>query len=81
MAAAGFLDKQIGSELGISLNTLRTYWTRIREKVGEAPRTALAVAYVTSEAPDPYEPMDSLVDGGWLYDIEKGTILASDGVN
>lgn len=46
LAAAGFLDKQISAELGVSLNTLRTYWTRIRAKIGEAPRSALAVAYV-----------------------------------
>ena len=36
LAAAGMLDKQISPELDISLNTLRTYWTRIREKVGNA---------------------------------------------
>jgi DNA-binding CsgD family transcriptional regulator len=46
LAAAGFLDKQIGMELGVSLNTLRTYWTRIQTKVGEGSRSALAVAYV-----------------------------------
>ncbi len=45
-ASAGYLDKQIGQELGVSLNTLRTYWQRIRTKIGEAPRSALAVAYV-----------------------------------
>ncbi len=44
-AAAGYLDKQIGVEMGISLNTLRTYWQRIRSKIGDAPRAALAVAY------------------------------------
>src|ERR1700686_2509183 len=46
MAAHGFLEKEISAELGVSLNTLRTYWTRIRGKVGDAPRIALATAFV-----------------------------------
>ncbi len=46
LAASGYLDKEIGLELGVSLNTLRTYWTRIRAKVGEGSRTALAAAYI-----------------------------------
>jgi len=50
LAAAGYLDKQISVELGVSLNTLRTYWTRVRTKVGEAPRSALAAAYVQHAA-------------------------------
>ncbi|HLK15095.1 MAG TPA: helix-turn-helix transcriptional regulator [Fimbriimonadaceae bacterium] len=49
-AAAGYLDKQIAAEIGVSLNTLRTYWKRIRAKVGEAARTALAAEYVRQTA-------------------------------
>ena len=46
LASTGLLDKEIGAELGLSLNTLRTYWTRIRSKVGEGSRSALVAAYV-----------------------------------
>lgn len=45
LASAGLLDKQIANELGITLNTLRTYWARIRSKVGEVPRSALAALF------------------------------------
>lgn len=44
LAATGRIDKEICAELGISPNTLRTYWARIRAKLGEVPRSALAVA-------------------------------------
>ncbi|HLK15236.1 MAG TPA: PAS domain-containing protein [Fimbriimonadaceae bacterium] len=68
LAAAGFLDKQIGPELGVSLNTLRTYWTRIRSKVGDGTRSALAVAYVeqlTKESePEPDGP-------DWEVDLKR----------
>ncbi len=73
-AAAGYLDKQISQTLGVSLNTLRTYWQRIRGKLGDAPRAALAVAYVeqvasaseTSEATQ--QPFD------WEIDLDRDVI-------
>ena len=34
LAMAGRIDKQIASEMGISLGTVRVYWKRIRAKVG-----------------------------------------------
>jgi DNA-binding CsgD family transcriptional regulator/GAF domain-containing protein len=49
LAAAGLLDKQISHELGLSLNTLRTYWTRIRQKGGNLPRAALTVSFVQGQ--------------------------------
>jgi DNA-binding CsgD family transcriptional regulator len=67
-AAAGYIDKQIGQQLGVSVNTLRTYWQRIRSKIGEAPRSALAAAYVTHIAqtvdttPEPQFSPDWQVD-------------------
>src|SRR5208283_3184498 len=68
LAAAGFLDKQIGPELGVSLNTLRTYWTRIRGKLGDGTRSALAVGYV--------EHMSAMGDSNigeadWEIDLER----------
>lgn len=82
LAAVGFLDKQIGEELGISLNTLRTYWSRIRAKSGEAPRTALVVAFASSEArqADP-ESRSPILHEGWIYDVETNLALASDSIN
>lgn len=68
LAAAGFLDKQIGVELGVSLNTLRTYWTRIRSKVGEGSRSALAVAYVEQLSVGGEHGPDWEIDiQGWIW--------------
>jgi DNA-binding CsgD family transcriptional regulator/PAS domain-containing protein len=71
LAAEGFIDKEISSELGVSLNTLRTYWSRIRSKAGEVPRSALAVAYVgqtsnSSVAEKPDGPDWEIDLGRWM---------------
>jgi len=76
LASAGLLDKEIGRSLGISLNTLRTYWTRIRGKVGEGSRSALAIAYVahkTSKEDDGPDWEADLVTGKyeWISDREN----------
>jgi DNA-binding CsgD family transcriptional regulator len=82
MAASGFLDKQIGQELGISLNTLRTYWSRIRSKVGEAPRAALAAVYMASEVqPDPHPDFGPVDHEGWVLDVKSMMMLACDSIN
>lgn len=47
LAAQGKLDKEIVKELGVSINTLRTYWNRIRSKVGDLSRSAFAAAWVS----------------------------------
>jgi DNA-binding CsgD family transcriptional regulator/PAS domain-containing protein len=82
MAAAGMLDKQIGPELGISLNTLRTYWTRIRTKMGNLPRATLTAAYVAHEmrAEEP-EVLGPVAHEGWVIDVESMMMMASDGIN
>jgi len=46
LASRGKLDKEITAELGVSIHTLRTYWTRIRNKVGDHSRSALVVAWI-----------------------------------
>ena len=46
LAALGYQDQEIGEELGISYHTLRTYWTRIRFRVGGGSRQALTAAYI-----------------------------------
>ena len=50
LVAAGLIDKHIASELDISLNTLRTYWSRIRKKSGHMTRVALVLAFVQWES-------------------------------
>ncbi len=82
LAAAGFIDKQIGEQLGISLNTLRTYWTRIRAKGGDVPRAALAVAFAASESREAAPGLEAPIQHeGWVYDVETGKVMASDTIN
>lgn len=47
-SAEGFSDKEIAQQLGISLDTVRTYWQRIRSKVGGGTRAEL-VARLTRD--------------------------------
>ncbi len=49
LAAQGLLDKEIVDVLGISVNTIRTYWTRIRRKLGDGTRTGLAAVWMEAE--------------------------------
>ena len=73
-AAAGYIDKQIGAELGLSLNTLRTYWQRIRGKMGDVPRTALAVAYVEQVASAANATPVEEPDYDWEIDLDRGML-------
>jgi DNA-binding CsgD family transcriptional regulator/PAS domain-containing protein len=82
LAAAGLVDKQIGLELDVTLNTLRTYWNRIREKVGDSSRPALVAAYVAHDlASNLSGSLDPLAHEGWVMDTETRTILATDTIN
>jgi DNA-binding CsgD family transcriptional regulator len=45
LLASGYVDKEIAAELAISINTLRTYFRRIRTKLGNLSRSVLAVEY------------------------------------
>ena len=75
MAAQGFLDKEISAELGVSLNTLRTYWSRIRGKVGEVPRIALATAFVENRTAPAVPPVLSDESADWEVDFAKNTLI------
>lgn len=81
MAAAGMLDKQIGAELGLSTNTLRTYWTRIRSKLGDAPRAALVAEFVKSELDQGVPGGVPITHEGWIIDVPTMTMVASDSIN
>ena len=46
-AARGATDKEIADDLGLTVATLRTYWTRVRDKLGAVNRThAIALSAV-----------------------------------
>lgn len=75
MASEGRLDKEISAELGLSLNTLRTYWNRIRGKVGELPRIALATAYVEQRKEEPVRPVLADESADWEVDLVTGAII------
>jgi DNA-binding CsgD family transcriptional regulator len=79
MAASGFPDKQIGEQLNITLNTLRSYWSRIRSKLGDASRPALVGAYVSAQ--NMAAPLEGTVQRGWVWDIDSDTLTASDEIN
>lgn len=44
LSARGLTDKAIAAELEISLGTLYTYWTRVRQKLNASSRAELAAA-------------------------------------
>lgn len=66
LAAEGLVDKQIAANLAVSENTLRTYWRRIRLKLGEAPRSALAADYARRRAAQDLED-----EGAWTFYIDR----------
>lgn len=70
LASTGLLDKEIALELNVSLNTLRTYWTRIRAKVGEVSRSALVAAFVGKQASNP----GVIEDASWHIDLPEGVL-------
>ena len=72
-AAAGFLDKHTALRLGVSDDTIRTYWRRIRSKLGNLTRSALVAHYVgeLSGLRPTEESVESIFD--WEIDCEKRT--------
>lgn len=86
LAARGLIDKEICRELNLSENTLRTYWRRIRNKVGEHTRSRLVAEYVAagrlfdfdSSLLETVAPESSLVATEWRADLRTGMTLAGD---
>lgn len=72
LASGGYLDKQIAAVLGITANTLRTYWTRIRSKLGEASRSALVALYVSEQKPDGLRPIEG---ASWHVDVARNVLV------
>jgi DNA-binding CsgD family transcriptional regulator len=75
LAASGLLDKQIAVELKVTLNTLRTYWSRIRSKVGETSRSALAAAYVERRASLAPKVEDAAIT--WFVDMDRRVLCST----
>jgi DNA-binding CsgD family transcriptional regulator/PAS domain-containing protein len=68
LASAGLLDKQIAAELGITLNTLRTYWSRIRAKIGDVPRSALSALFAERKA---VQTERGILGASWDIDLQR----------
>lgn len=84
LAAQGLLDKEIAVELAISTNTLRTYWGRIRAKLGRVTRSGLVAAWLqdpTSRPPMAAAPFPLLQETWWQSDHVRQVSLASDYIN
>ncbi len=56
---AGLSDKGIAEELGLSLDTIRTYWQRIRAKAGGGARAEVIASYVEASARSEIEAFSS----------------------
>jgi len=81
-AAAGLIDKEIGVKIGVTLNTLRSYWGRIRGKVGEAPRAAIVAGFVERSMRDQAKRNNAVyLNEDWELDLESDTMFASDSIN
>ncbi len=50
LASEGLTDQAIATKLGIGVGTVNTYWTRVREKCGQASRTELVATHIRSQA-------------------------------
>ena len=63
LGATGATDQEISDRLSISVPTLRTYWLRIREKIGAVNRThAIALAVAGPLAADEGDPQRRLLE-------------------
>lgn len=59
LARQGLGDKQIAVELGLSTDTVRTYWQRIRQKVGAATRAEIVATISEKQTAAVLEAVES----------------------
>ncbi len=78
LASEGLLDKEIARRLGISTNTLRTYWKRIRDKTGEQTRTAIAVAWIEATSKRDASPSEWNPFRRWEIDFSNAHAFSID---
>jgi PAS domain-containing protein len=81
LAAAGRTDKEICRELGVSLPTVRTHWTRLRDKLDVVTRTqAVAAAMRQAQAAQAtgaarlLDGLDLSGIGFWTWDGETNEV-------
>lgn len=81
LGAQGATDKEIACHLGLSIPTLRTYWMRIRNKVGATSRTH-AIALVRTEAPVARDPRSLMIENltrdkvaTWVWNARRREVL------
>lgn len=86
LSSEGLTDKEIARELGLSLDTVRTYWKRIRQKTGYATRSQVVAAHVSHSiqggvaangAPILSIVMDSLPDAIFAWDNQHRMVSAN----
>lgn len=75
LAAAGLADKNISNQLGVSYNTLNTYWKRIRQKLGDFSRSALTAAYARETLAPPVSKQGTSTEPILLSDISDPDTL------
>ncbi len=75
LAAKGLLDKEISQELQISKNTIRTYWTRIRGKIGEQSRVGLVRSWLDEQMS---EASAFNIFRRWEITFERGHLIGVD---
>ena len=51
LAAKGLTDKEIAGHISIGVPTIKTYWQRIRQKLGAANRAQCVARYLTLDKP------------------------------
>ena len=74
LAAHGLTDQGIANRLGITRNTVSTYWGRIRSKLGPVNRAELVASYVRERAGEVLEKLRS-ENRKLVEDIERHTAL------
>lgn len=75
LAASGMLDKEISTSVGISINTIRTYWGRIRAKAGNHSRSALAVAYAANRVDTSSANASGEFEADWYIDFSLNRVF------
>ena len=72
LAATGLLDKEIMVQLGITENTLKTYWKRIRTKLGDGSRPGLIAEHLRQKGREE-SASDIQFEADWIIDYRSLT--------
>lgn len=85
LAANGLNDKEVAEGLGISINTVRTYWRRMQVRLGKSSRLQVMAGLNSSEGPTQtncllegigLELFNALPDPTWIeYPLDNGIYI------